>query len=162
MVSVRFDRIEGKGKMDAQHFPGRIVANLEPIIGSLRESCLHEMSTGSLGGGRRSARKRASSDPRGYQEQITGYRCRDGMEHRLNCYWCQNCAAGGRASTRTADTESMIVIVAEIRKIALASDHRCAFSLRRPGASHQYSRPVFTGSSFGIVVRVGTPFIHVS
>src|ERR1700719_4165392 len=31
---------------------------------SLRESCLHEMCTGSLGGGRRPARKRASSDPR--------------------------------------------------------------------------------------------------
>jgi len=31
---------------------------------SLRESCLHEMCTGSLGGGRRPARERASSDPR--------------------------------------------------------------------------------------------------
>ena len=37
----------------------RILASL-----SLRESCLHEMCTGSLGGGRRPARKRASSDPR--------------------------------------------------------------------------------------------------
>jgi hypothetical protein len=30
---------------------------------NLRESCLLEMGTGSLGGGRRPARKRASSDP---------------------------------------------------------------------------------------------------
>jgi hypothetical protein len=37
----------------------RLLASL-----SLRESCLHEMCTGSLGGGRRPARKRASSDPR--------------------------------------------------------------------------------------------------
>src|SRR5882762_7201221 len=34
-----------------------------PASMSLRESCLHEMCTGSLGGGRRLARKRASSDP---------------------------------------------------------------------------------------------------
>jgi hypothetical protein len=34
-----------------------------PASLSLRESCLHEMCTGSLGGGRRLARKRASSDP---------------------------------------------------------------------------------------------------
>ena len=33
---------------------------------SLRESCLPEMGTGSLGGGRRPARERASSDPRNF------------------------------------------------------------------------------------------------
>jgi hypothetical protein len=39
---------------------------------SLRESCLPEMGTGSLGGGRRPARERASSDPRMVRSGLLG------------------------------------------------------------------------------------------